>query len=36
MVMMSTGSAVPSTERTTNAKMSVGIDSRRSTRRDST
>ena len=35
IVMMSTGSAVPSTERTTNAKISVGMESKRSTRRDS-
>ena len=35
MVKISTGSAEPSTESTTKAKISVGIDNRRSTRRDS-
>ena len=35
MVTISTGIAVPSTESTTKAKISVGIDSNRSTRRDS-
>ena len=35
IVTISTGSAVPSTESTTKAKINVGIDSMRSTRRDS-
>src|SRR5277367_7040507 len=35
IVTMRTGSAEPSTDRITNAKINVGIDNRRSTRRDS-
>ena len=35
MVKMRTGKAEPSTERMTKAKMSVGIERRRSTSRDS-
>ena len=35
IVTMSTGSPEPRTDRITKAKISVGIDSRRSTRRDS-
>ena len=35
MVTIRTGSAEPSTERMTKAKMSVGMDSSRSTKRDS-
>ena len=34
MVTMSTGIADPRTDRTTKAKISVGIESRRSTTRD--